>query len=377
MSILDQIYAEFIKKLRLWIRRPEFIAVGIVAPLGISTFLIILFASIASLPIWEIGLIDEDHTVQSYALKKAIVAHEGTIPYYTALTEDRYEAEQLFNEGQLNMVVIIPKGFGDKVEAGVPVQVEAMIINAHSDLTKNLRLGLTARLYNYYEDYMLPSASRPGVVYSYSLTYPTEIPRTSYMAVGALLLTVMLTSMMYAGLFSALEHEEKTSLEIEMRPWGSFSSMAGTILATLVEVLIVLAIVGIIDGFLWHLRLSGILASLQCLLAIILLAIFFSLVGYGLGNRAKDIRLVLAPTIVTTFSLWILAGGVTPIEAIAGSEVWAMLPTSAVLRILTSQIVGLDTLPVATNMVIAGTWTAATIVITLVLKIRGELRYNK
>jgi ABC-2 type transport system permease protein len=377
MSILDQIYGEFIKKLRLWIRRPEFIAVGVVTPLGISTFLIVLFASIASLPIWEIGLIDEDHTVQSDALKETIVAHKGTIPYYSILTEDRQEAERLFKEGKLAMVVVIPEGFGEKVRSGTPVQIEAMITNAHSDQTKNLRLGLSARLYYYYENYTLPSASKPGVIYTYSLAYPTEIPRTSYMAVGALLLTVILTSMMYAGLFSALEHEEKTYLEIEMRPWGSFSSMAGTILATLVEVFIVLAIVGTIDGFLWHLRPGGIPAFLQSLLAVILLAIFFSLVGYGLGNRARDIRLVLGPTIVTTFSLWILAGGVAPIEAIAGSEVWGMLPTSAVLRILANQMVGLDTLPVSINMIIAGTWTAAAVVIALVLKIRGELRYNK
>jgi hypothetical protein len=183
--------------------------------------------------------------------------------------------------------------------------------------------------------------------------------------------------MMYAGLFSALEHEEKTYLEIKMRPWGSFSSMTGTILATLVEVLIVLVIVGGINGLLWHLKFDGILASLQSLVAIILLAILFSLIGYGLGNKAKDIRLVLAPTIVTTFSLWILAGGVVPIEAVAGSEVWAMLPTSAVLRILASQMVGLETLPVATNMIIVGIWTAAIVVIMLVLKIRGEVRYNK
>jgi ABC-2 type transport system permease protein len=377
MSILDQIYGEFIKKLRLWIRRPEFIAVGVVTPLGISTFLIVLFASIASLPIWEIGLIDEDHTVQSDALKETIVAHKGTIPYYSILTEDRQEAERLFKEGKLAMVVVIPEGFGEKVRSGTPVQIEAMITNAHSDQTKNLRLGLSARLYYYYENYTLPSASKPGVIYTYSLAYPTEIPRTSYMAVGALLLTVILTSMMYTGLFSALEHEEKTYLEIEMRPWGSFSSMAGTILATLVEVFIVLAIVGTIDGFLWHLRPGGIPAFLQSLLAVILLAIFFSLVGYGLGNRARDIRLVLGPTIVTTFSLWILAGGVAPIEAIAGSEVWGMLPTSAVLRILANQMVGLDTLPVSINMIIAGTWTAAAVVIALVLKIRGELRYNK
>jgi hypothetical protein len=59
-------------------------------------------------------------------------------------------------------------------------------------------------LYLFYEKYMLPASGRPGVVCSYSLTHPTEIPRAGYMATGALMLTIILTAMMYAALFAAL-----------------------------------------------------------------------------------------------------------------------------------------------------------------------------
>jgi hypothetical protein len=86
--LLTQIYAEFIKKFTLWRRRPIWVAIGIVAPLGISTLIIAAFAGFAQLPTWEIGLVDEDNTTYSQELKETITAREGTIPYYQVVTED-------------------------------------------------------------------------------------------------------------------------------------------------------------------------------------------------------------------------------------------------------------------------------------------------
>jgi len=88
MILLNQIYAEFIKKFTLWRRRPIWAIIGIFAPLGISTFIIACFATLAQLPVWEIGLVDEDNTVHSQALTEAITAREGTMPYYQVYTDN-------------------------------------------------------------------------------------------------------------------------------------------------------------------------------------------------------------------------------------------------------------------------------------------------
>jgi ABC-type multidrug transport system permease subunit len=226
------------------------------------------------------------------------------------------------------------RGFGDRLSAGESVAIDALIINANADQTKNLRLGLDARLYLFYEQYMLPASDRPGVVYSYSLTYPTEIPRAGYMATGALVLTIILTAMMYAGLFAALEHQEKTAIEVETPPRGSFAGMVGTVLAVMVEAFIILAIIAIINGLLWHLKIPPVSAWLHLLLAVALLAMIFAIIGYGLGQRARDVRLVLGPTMIIVLTLWIMSGGVSPVEAMAGIEFLSILPTTATLRIL-------------------------------------------
>ena len=85
--------------------------------------------------------------------------------------------------------------------------------------------------------------------------------------------------------------------------------MVGTVLATLVEVFIVVCIIGTVNGLLWHINLPTMSTLPLVLLAILLLAIVFSLLGYGLGNKAKDVRLVLGPTMITVLVLWLLSGG--------------------------------------------------------------------
>jgi ABC-type multidrug transport system permease subunit len=369
MILLSQIYAEFVKKFTLWRRRPIWAIIGLFAPLGISTFIIASFATMAELPVWQIGLVDEDNTVQSQALQQVILSREGTVPYYKEVTDSWKEAKSLFDEGKLYMVVKIPQGFGDRLSAGESVAIDALIINAHADQTKNLRLGLDARLYLFYEQYMLPESDRPGVIYSYSLTYPTEIPRAGYMATGALVLTIILTAMMYAGLFTALEHQEKTAIEVETPPRGSFTGMVGTVLAVMVEAFIILAIIAIINGLLWHLKIPHVSAWPQLLLAVALLAMIFAIIGYGLGQRARDVRLVLGPTMIIVLTLWIMSGGVSPVEAMAGTKLLSILPTTATLRILARELVGLGNISVGKNLLIIGAWSLAVVFVALILKI--------
>jgi hypothetical protein len=374
MIFLSQVYAEFIKKLKLWIRRPVWAIVGIFGPLGISTLLIACFATLAELPIWTIGLIDEDNSTESRLLQQAITAHEGTIPYYIVTTSDPAEARDRFSRAELYMVVTIPKGFGNAIKSGHPIPVKADIVNAHADQTKNLRLGLDARLYLFYEKYLLPGSGKPGVIYTYSALYPVEIPRSQYMSAGALMLTVILASMIYAGLFSALEHEEKTYKEISMTPHGATASMIGTIAATIVEVIAVLAVVAAVNIPLWHLKIPSII-DLPCIFAsILLLSITFAIIGYGLGNRAKDVRLVIGPTMLTILAFWILSGGITPVEAVAGAEFYSVLPTTATLRIMAKAFAGLQNVSMSGNLLIILVWAIAIIAIAIILKLVSNKR---
>lgn len=372
--LASQIYAEFIKKFTLWRRRPIWAVIGIIAPLGISTFIIAAFATLAELPVWEIGLVDEDNTVYSQELKETITAQEGTIPYYQVVTKDRDEAMQLYESGKLYMVVIIPEGFGEDYSSGRPLTIDAFIINANADQTKNLRLGLDARLYLFYEKYMLPEANQPGIVYSYSLVYPIEIPRAGYMAAGSLIMATILAAMIYPALFAALEHQEKTVLEIQMAPGGSFASMIGTILATLLEVFIVVAIIGSFNIALWDIRFPTMTTLPLVLLAILLLSVIFAILGYSFGNKARDIRLVIGPTMIIVFTLWLLSGGVNAIEVMSGVEFMSLSPTTAALRILAKEMVGLTTISTGTNLLIIGIWTIAVILATFIPKMRMKKR---
>jgi hypothetical protein len=135
------------------------------------------------------------------------------------------------------------------------------------------------------------------------------------------------------------------------------------------ETFIILAVIVIINGLLWHLAVPPVAAWPQMLLAVALLAMIFAIIGYGLGQKAKDVRLVLGPTMIIVLTLWIMSGGVNPVEAMAGTKFLSILPTTATLRILAREMVGLETISVEANLLIIGAWSMAIVLIALILKI--------
>jgi len=146
--------------------------------------------------------------------------------------------------------------------------------------------------------------------------------------------------------------------------------MIGTICATIVEVFIIFFLVGIVNVLLWQLNIPVLTSLPHLLLSVLLLAIIFAIIGYGLGNSAKDVRLILGPTMIVALTLWIISGGVNPVEVMAGTQLLSLLPTTATLRILARDMVGLETLSVGVNFLILGIWTAVVIIIAFVLKMR-------
>ena len=78
---------------------------------------------------------------------------------------------------------------------------------------------------------------------------------------------------------------------------------------------------------------------------------------------------MLGPTMVTVLTLWFLAGGVSPVEAMAGTEFLSILPTTATLRIMAKEMVGLEALSFGASFLILVIWTAAAVAIALILKL--------
>ena len=137
----------------------------------------------------------------------------------------------------------------------------------------------------------------------------------------------------------------------------------------MVETFIIVGIIAIVNGLLWRLDFPPVTALPQIILAIALLAMIFAIIGYGLGQKAKDVRLVIGPTMVVVLILWHLSGGIVPVEAMAGTRFLSLLPTTATLRILAKDLVGLGNIAVGANLLIIGAWSAAAVFIVLVLKL--------
>ena len=82
-----------------------------------------------------------------------------------------------------------------------------------------------------------------------------------------------------------------------------------------------------------------------------------------MGNRAKDFRLVLGPTVLTVLGFWFTSGGISPIEAVARAEALSLLPTTAAIRVFVSETMDLRTLSAEASLFIIGMWTVVVLLI--------------
>ena len=71
---------------------------------------------------------------------------------------------------------------------------------------------------------------------------------------------------------------------------------------------------------------------------------------------------------IIVLTLWIMSGGVNPVEAMAGTKLLSVLPSTATLRILAREMVGLEAISTGANLLILGAWSAAVVMVALVLK---------
>jgi len=75
--------------------------------------------------------------------------------------------------------------------------------------------------------------------------------------------------------------------------------------------------------------------SVVCLLLLFLsLTSMFSLPGVLYGMKAGDFRLIPAPMIILSITLWLVSGALNPLEFSAGYAFFKYLPTASGIRLM-------------------------------------------
>lgn len=374
--MINQIYAEFLKSFKSWHRYKIIIAVGLVSPF----FFTFIFTQVFTFTVgtgFPLAVIVEDQPVTpgSYTALfiETLNAKEGTIPYFEVYFTTPEQAEILFSQRQIFVIVTIPSGFDDNLTMKQPVLIHAKINNIHEDLSKNIRLGLESRIFQFITQYQLNTDDRPGITYTSDRVYAIELPRANYMIWGILVWVTVFTSIFYGGTIGAEEKDKKTITEITMNKHGLIYSRIGKTLATVLISAICIAILLILNFVMYQVTFPSIF-SFGCFWFVFLCLSFpFSLLGVSYGLKVGDFRVVPVPAILISLTLWVISGSINPLEFSVGAEVFKYLPTAAGIRILTAVIFNRGLQYFTEALFIIGSWLIIGLIV-LVIIITKNLR---
>lgn len=222
-----QIIAEIKKSIKYWKKHKIIAIVSVFPPLLICLLFVGVFRTTG-----VVNIVTVNHDTQlvsgSWTEKflDVLETRTGTIPYFTCTFTDEATAEKMFEMHETFAVLYIPEGFSESIENGDPLSISVKFTAAHEDISKNVRLGMEARIYDFVKLYDLSTDARPGILVEENLQND-PLPRSSYMMSGILIWTMVFFGLLIGGALGANEKEGGTETYIKMAAKGEISALIG------------------------------------------------------------------------------------------------------------------------------------------------------
>jgi ABC-2 type transport system permease protein len=247
-------------------------------------------------------MLDQGPSAQAFyqAMSQAHTFH--LIPLTAAQAHDQLLA------GKLVAVVTIPANFDEAIALRQPIQVPVDINNLDEDLTDDVHRGVRLSLTTFYAQSFPKLVS---IVTQEQDAYRHDTDYIPFLAMSIMVISLMVTGLLQAGMSSAREWEKGTIKELLLAPAQVWMMLAGKMLSVFViglpSVIVVLAILVFIVGD-WP-------ANFPLVIGVSLLTLFvFVAAGVALGMALKE-RMTL--TIITrslAVPLFFLSGVFGPVS---------------------------------------------------------------
>ncbi len=328
-----KIFAEIKKSFKYWKKNKMIALVSIFPPLLISLLFVGAFRTTG---IVNIAVVNKDAVSSSLWTEKFLDVMElktGTIPHFNVILTDEEASGKMFEMHQTFAVLYIQEGFGKSIENGKPIPITVKFTSVHEDISKNVRLGIEARIYDFAKLYGLDSNERPGIIIDKKLEN-SSLLRSDYMMAGILIWTMVFFGLLIGGALGANEKEGGTDIYIEMAPNGRIISMIGKWVATIAISGLMMVILGACYVIFFGMKIPNLQSISLILLVFLMLSIVFSFPGVLYGMKVGDFRLVPAPMIILSITLWLVSGALNPLEFSAGYSFFKYLPTASGIRII-------------------------------------------
>jgi hypothetical protein len=351
--MMTKILAEVKKMFRYWWTHKALALVSIFPPLLLCLLFVGAFQTTGEANLVVVNQ-DTDNLLTREFIE-VLASDEGTIPHFNLTITDEETAETMFQMHETFAVLTIPSGFGESLNDGTPESLEVEFTAVHEDISKNVRLGIEARIYDFIKVEGLDTGERPGIIVSETLAQGS-LARSDYMMGGIVIWTMMFFGLLVGAALGASEKQEGTGIYIEMAADGNTMSVLGKWLAAIAISAVMMLVMLSTYVLLFGLSITS-LGSLLWIGAIFLaMTTMFSFPGVLYGVKVGDFRLIPAPMIILSITLWIVSGALNPLEFSAGAPVFKYLPTSASIRLITYSLFNRGEQFVSESIKILASW---------------------
>ena len=299
-SVIRVVWAIFRKDLAVWWRNRVTLVASIMPVVG---FLVVQGVGAVAVGRNPVALVVLDRGPAGQQMQQII--HTANVFRLTEAAPA--DAEALLKNLQVAAIITIPADFTQRVQAHDPAPIDVTLNNLNLDFANDIRRAVPDAITQYYA--AQGSASPIKVTVRETDLRSRDVQFFQYSVLPMLILLLMLNGLVTSGIATAREWESRTIKEMLLAPIPGPAIIAGKVLAGFtVTFSLGLLVLGLGAALDWT-RPAGV----EWLITVLLVALV-AFVGTGLGVAVgaglQRIQPVTAVSILTTFDLFFLAGGV-------------------------------------------------------------------
>ena len=310
---LRVVRASLAKELRVWKRNKRKLSLVVLLPVMFFAAFTLLMGGVYYGAGVEVALVVEEQNPGFYtnAFIDILQEYDSVPPRLVPLEMDADRASQLFDNGDILLVITIPSGFEYAISHNESTFIHIRVANVHEDLTKNLRMPVIRKLDIFYQRYLNQDAPVTFEVENLRSFTP---PRLAYMAWTITIYAIMVGSIFGAGSAMTQEFEQETWDELILSNQSPHSIFIGKMLSGVIISYIAPPIILCLGLLMFGVWPNGDIITFMVLT--LLLALFCSGIGIILGAVFRNSVYIVPLAALSGIFYWIVGGGIAPLELV-------------------------------------------------------------
>ena len=299
--------------MRVWKRNPRKLSLVVLLPLLFFVAFTMLMGGVYYGSGLEVALVVEEQNPGTYTngLIEILEEYDPIPPRLVPIQMDAERASQLFDNGDMLLVITIPSGFEYALSHNESTSIHIRVANVHEDLTKNLRMPVIRKLDIFYQRYLNEDAHVNFEVENLRSFTP---PRLAYMAWTISIYAIMVGAIYGAGSALTQEFEQETWDELNLSNQSPHSIYLGKMLSGVAISYITPPIIFGLSFLMFGVWPNGDIVTFMLLT--LLLSFFCSGIGLILGAILRNSVFMVPLAALTGIFYWIVGGGIAPLELV-------------------------------------------------------------